>query len=357
MDQKWTPRTKLAQAVYKAGFEYDPLQDIISSRMYALQHRLGYCWAYDEASAHVEMIIDCEPFYFLHRGDAWMIELWKGQYGLETGCEIGVYHDGAFLEPLRPDPFNFHSRFFRCVEQNNEQMLHMRSALYSDGRLLFERPPQHHWWLTRFQWGLFTEKTVDLAMRVQIDFPSVEMCLSFKASARLKGYMLTEIGKQGVGFTFEYPRSQQPASRKRLETQMQAKSKLLVATYNQLRSAMHIHNNDPNSFEFAQYEAPAAQLASSAAAKAGQLAASEAKPLQHQAAQVPVSIHRQAAHIASGVHDEAGLVSARVDKKATHIAGAVRAVASDEAMAAYRKIFEFFDKMTWRTTSHPLSVA
>jgi Domain of unknown function (DUF4474) len=26
------------------------------------------------------------------KGKTWMIELWKGQYGLMTGCEIGVYN-------------------------------------------------------------------------------------------------------------------------------------------------------------------------------------------------------------------------------------------------------------------------
>jgi len=357
MAQKWTPQTKLAHAVYKAGFEYDPVQDIIYSRMFAHQHLLGYCWAYDESSAHVEMIIDCEPFYFLHQGEAWMIELWKGQYGLETGCEIGVYHDGPFLGPLRREPFNFRSRFFRCVEQNNEQMLHMRSALYRNGKLLFERAPQHHWWLTGFKWGVFTENTVDLVMRVQIDFPSVEMCLSFKTSAWLKGYMLTEMGKKSVAFTFQYPRSQQPASRKSLEPTMQMRSKVVVEGYNQLKKEMHIAGNDPNSFEFSQYEAPAAQLTSSAAAKASQLAASEAKAVQHQAAHVLGAVHRQAAQVASIAHHQAAHVAATVDHEAKHIAGIFQSAASDEATAAYKKIFAFFDEKMWRTTSHPPSIA
>ena len=37
------------------------------------------------------MIIDCEPVRFYYGGKKWLIELWKGQYGMTTGCEIGVY--------------------------------------------------------------------------------------------------------------------------------------------------------------------------------------------------------------------------------------------------------------------------
>jgi hypothetical protein len=41
----WTPTSPLAKAVELAGFLYDPDQDIIYSRMDALQRRLGYAYA------------------------------------------------------------------------------------------------------------------------------------------------------------------------------------------------------------------------------------------------------------------------------------------------------------------------
>jgi hypothetical protein len=89
----WQPATNLAKAVYAAGFLYDPRKDIIYSRSDACQRKVGFTWSYDVASPYLRMIIDCETFYFIYGGKAWLIELWKGQYGLETGAEIGVYRD------------------------------------------------------------------------------------------------------------------------------------------------------------------------------------------------------------------------------------------------------------------------
>ena len=87
----WTPTSALAQAVYTAGFLYDPDQDIIYSRMDAPQRNFGYAYGYDAATLGMNAILDCEPIFFDYDGKHWMIELWKGQYGMESGCEIGVY--------------------------------------------------------------------------------------------------------------------------------------------------------------------------------------------------------------------------------------------------------------------------
>src|SRR4051794_9572622 len=87
----WAPSSVTAKAVVAAGFDFDPVGDIIYSRMDALQRKAGYCWNYDRAAPLFDMIIDCEPIYFKYGGAKWMIELWKGQYGIMTGAEIGVY--------------------------------------------------------------------------------------------------------------------------------------------------------------------------------------------------------------------------------------------------------------------------
>ena len=91
MTNPWTPHSAVAQAVSLAGFSYDPGQDIMYSRHDALQRRLGYAYGYDATALGISADIDCEPIFFDHGGKHWMIELWKGQYGLMSGCEIGVY--------------------------------------------------------------------------------------------------------------------------------------------------------------------------------------------------------------------------------------------------------------------------
>ena len=38
------------------------------------------------------MVFDYLPVYFDYNDKTWMIQLWKGQYGINTGGEIGVYY-------------------------------------------------------------------------------------------------------------------------------------------------------------------------------------------------------------------------------------------------------------------------
>jgi UDP-2,3-diacylglucosamine pyrophosphatase LpxH len=142
--QPWTPRSLLAQAVVAAGFWYDPGQDIIFSRIDPLQRMFGYAYAYDAAALAMDSIIDCEPIFFDYAGKHWMIELWKGQYGLETGCEIGVYNRAigstSFVYGIldstigqRPGDSNpSHNLFFDCA--SDSELLLMSSTLYRNGQ-------------------------------------------------------------------------------------------------------------------------------------------------------------------------------------------------------------------------------
>ena len=89
MPSPWTPTSALGYAVYAAGFLYNPDQDIIYSRMDALQRSFGYAFGYDAAALGMNADLDCEPIFFDYDGKHWMIELWKGQYGLETDAKSG----------------------------------------------------------------------------------------------------------------------------------------------------------------------------------------------------------------------------------------------------------------------------
>ena len=176
----WTPVNNLAQAVWDAGFSYDQNQGIIYSRMspYPFQYALGHCWAYDETSAPLSMIIDCERFYFPCQGYQWLIELWKGQYGLETGCEIGLYSrntNGRWVPPQ--------ASWYPGVAP--AQMLQMSLRLYTPDGLLLHRGPMQHWWLTGFKWGKFQKMTHELSLDVNIQFLDSDMRDAFLSEAQI----------------------------------------------------------------------------------------------------------------------------------------------------------------------------
>jgi UDP-2,3-diacylglucosamine pyrophosphatase LpxH len=247
----WTPTSLLALAVYAAGFLYDPGQDIIYSRMDPLQRQFGYAYGYDAAALGMDAILDCEPIFFDYAGKHWMIELWKGQYGLETGCEIGVYNRPigsnspiyALLDATvgrRPgDPNPSHNLFFDCA--NDNELLEMSSTLYKNGQRLFSRGPEKHWWLTGFKWGVYSRPN-ELTMDVSITCLDAAMCAALVGALQGMGYTVN-VSSTTVRFRFTTPTTRQPRSDTPAIVQaVEATDQGIVNGYN----AFGFPNNDPN---------------------------------------------------------------------------------------------------------------
>lgn len=242
----WTPKSALANAVYAAGFSYDPGQDILYSRMDALQRQFGYAYGYDVAALGVNMIIDCEPIFFDYAGKHWMIELWKGQYILETGCEIGVYNRpiGSSYPLLdatvgqRPHD-KAHSLFFDCA--NDNELLEMSFTLYKHGQKLFSRGPEKHWWLTGFKWGVYARPD-ELTMDVSINCGNAAMCTALVGALRGMGYN-PDVSATMVRFKFAKPTTHQPRSETPSVVQAaETTTKGIVDKY----KTFGLQNNDPN---------------------------------------------------------------------------------------------------------------
>jgi hypothetical protein len=226
--------------------------------MDALQRQLGYAYGYDDMAFLIGAEIDCEPIFFEYQGKLWMIELWKGQYGLETGSEIGVYRrslkDSPFYYALldatvgrRPgDPDKSPSKFFDCAGDN--ELLEMSFTLHRSGQKLFSRGPEKHWWLTGFKWGELS-RPEDLSMEVAITFLDVGMCHAFVTGLTQVGHRPTQVQGPTVRFPFQQPRTHQPRlepGRQSQFAQVRRSNGDLVATYNRLKSQLYLPNNDPN---------------------------------------------------------------------------------------------------------------
>lgn len=162
------------------GFSYQPAQDIITSRPDAWQREFGYCTLFDRTAPRFHMVFDREPFYFDYDGATWRIEFWKGQYGLGTGAEIGVYRADKILPPDRYD-----TALFQSVDDGHLLQLGMQLSRCKES-LFFTR--QKHWWLTGFRIGTFSEPD-DLKLYLSITFPNHAMLQSFLNSLRRNGYV------------------------------------------------------------------------------------------------------------------------------------------------------------------------
>jgi hypothetical protein len=249
---EWKPEGAVANAVCVAGFTYDPSQDIIYSRMNALQRYFGYGYTYDKLALAASFVIDCEPIFFYYQDKVWMIELWKGQYAIETGAEIGVYvrdphaHEWSqLLEPIdafigsrENDPDPDHSLFFICADDT--QLLEMSFTLKRNGEDLFQRSMQQHWWLTGFKWGIYSEPE-DLEMNITFKFQDDAMRKAFVQALVGLGYSPTYSNGE-VNFSFTTPKTFQPRLSNPLLPAVQSSNQALVAWYN----SMAFPNNDPN---------------------------------------------------------------------------------------------------------------
>lgn len=215
------------------GFAYDPSQDIFYSLNECWQRKFGYCRLYDEASATLSMIIDCEPIHFRYNGKKWLLEFWKGQYGMTTGGEVGIYYTTA-PDINIPDIFN--GTFYYSVK--DEDRINMSFTLKKNGNVLLSRSG-YHWWLTGFKLGEFSQPS-ELTMDIVLDMHNRQMAEAFVRGLKETGYGEDEFMLKGrrVFIHFDNPHTQQPFTKNPLTVNlMQSNNRSFCEAYHYLTSS------------------------------------------------------------------------------------------------------------------------
>lgn len=246
------------KAVEIAGYGYDEEQDIFYSIMNPWQRNMGYNRLYDEASAPFGMIVDCEPIYFEYNDKIWLIELWKGQYDLNTGCEVGIY---TAKRPILNIPAVYKYMFYDCA--SDEERLTMSFVLKKKNsnsetgyETLFTRDDRH-WWLAGFKLGMYSEPS-ELIMEVNITFKDEFMCNAFVKALKDIGYSEEkgEFHTRGinVSLTFDRPYTPQPLTRtEETDRLIQKKNKILCDKYNEIT---RVYDNFTDKITAIQEQAP-----------------------------------------------------------------------------------------------------
>lgn len=212
------------------GFVYKPDQDIFISRMYAWQRKYGYCRSFDEAAPLLSMIVDCEPIYFEYDNRKWLIEFWKGQYGMTTGGEIGIYVSNGINSNMSND---IDEIVYDSV--TDKECIPLSYVLKKNGRTILVRSAKH-WWLTGFKLGEFVEPS-ELIMNMEITLKNEDMCDAFVNGLRKSGYKDKEIRiiNNSVYLTFDKPHTEQSVTKTPLISYvMQNNNRLYCELYNSL---------------------------------------------------------------------------------------------------------------------------
>ncbi len=224
---------EMNEEIKPLGFAYEPYQDIFFSLLNPWQRKLGYCRLYDEASAALSMIIDCEPITFEYAGRKWLIEFWKGQYGMNTGGEVGIYYtaDNTNLDI----PGLFTGTFYYCPK--DDECIDMSFTCRKKGNLLFTRSG-YHWWLTGFKLGEFS-KPSDLSMDITLDLYDKKMAHAFTEALIRAGYKEDQYRLLGrrVMVRYDKPHTKQPLTRTAFtDFIMQRNNESFCNAYNYLTS-------------------------------------------------------------------------------------------------------------------------
>ena len=187
----------LNELVYPFGYDFHCDCGFFSSTVDAPQRQAGYSRLYDYMAPRFQMVFDSLPVYFDYRGRTWLIEFWKGQYGINTGAEIGIYH----ADHIIPES-DYKNAWFSCAENN--EMLDCSFRLCRDGDECVCSCGRH-WWLTAFLVGSFS-KPACLTMESCITFPGREMLAAFVDGLKRAGCSEDCMSVRGLTVCFVFHR-------------------------------------------------------------------------------------------------------------------------------------------------------
>lgn len=122
------------------GFNFDYEELLVYTMVDVWMRDFGFTVLYD-------LFCYTTPFFFYdtrrikfdYDGLEWMVQIWKGNYLVSNGAEVGIY---------TREPGSV-GTYYNCA--NDEQMMNMSMKLYHGDDLIFERPEQLHWWITGFK--------------------------------------------------------------------------------------------------------------------------------------------------------------------------------------------------------------
>ncbi len=170
------PLKDLLESNQVLSYQYSYVDDYYyTNDKEAWQHDFGFGKIYDFVSPYILLEYDYIRVFFTYEDKDWMLQMWKGQYGLVFyGGEIGIYN-----RPHSDDGIDAWT-MFECPEQ--EDWLKMEMTLWHEDmqgnwNREFTRDYDYYWWCTGFKNGhLRQEEPADeLRLTGRITFKSEEM--------------------------------------------------------------------------------------------------------------------------------------------------------------------------------------
>ena len=176
------------------GYLYDPVNKCFYTASDPWQRNFGYNEIYDNSAGLTLMIIDTLRIKFPYKDKDWMIQAWKGQYGLVlVGAEVGVYNK----------PKDRTLEHYECVGDDERLRMEMEVQKLDGGKwkTIIYRPYEEHWWITGFIFGNELGNYDNVRVLIRITMKDYEMLEGVTASLEKQGYYY-EVKGLDVHFIF-----------------------------------------------------------------------------------------------------------------------------------------------------------
>lgn len=165
------------------GFAYDAKYNVFYATGSGWQRTVGYTELYDRLAAIAFMPLDTIRIKFNYAGLQWMVQLWKGYYGLVlAGCETGFYN--------RPGNTPESQTTYNVVSEEYHQEM---SCRFHYGLSSFNRYSKT-WWLTGFA------PAVQMSPATTIPQMRVENTINFTDLGLMNAFIQ---GLEGVDHIFQ----------------------------------------------------------------------------------------------------------------------------------------------------------
>ncbi len=190
------------------------------------QDEFGFAMVYDFIAPYFGYAYDSVRVFFTYDNQDFMVQLWKGQYIVLRGGEIGIYHRDA--DGLKRDPYTLYNA------SDEKYWPTMDVSIYEQKKegdpaeayeLLFKRPVDKYWWCTGFVLGVprNTNPSDELRMEAVLTFNDSEMVAGFAKGLVEHGFRevekaedvkLDEYYVEGASVTLSWQNINEPVAEK-----------------------------------------------------------------------------------------------------------------------------------------------
>lgn len=162
---------KSGKGMVNTGFNCNIYECLVYATMNAWMRDFGFLLFYD-INCYIMPMWNyiTRRFHFNYDDRQWMVQIWKGNYLITNGAEVGVYNRSKYAV----------GTFYNCATDEERMMMTLKVTHGDD--VLVDLGPTLHWWINGFEMSKTMYAPQSLRLEATLEFPDEEMLNAFTAA-------------------------------------------------------------------------------------------------------------------------------------------------------------------------------